>query len=282
MSFDSATSPAERAAQPVLSPIFPVSFDLREPVLPSRAEVRNAEAEQEKEEVSNGRARLLRVAGLAYGAQAGLAAETAALREALLEQASLLDRTFDFSRVVLRPETLSPSGALVLPPVIVAAERPMEVQESGDVIRIADRRYEIAEPARFAVSVPDWRAYLLRDYDPPQPPPADVLPKTAAEREIWRKAVDEGWEAGVSQARRLLADDLARLERDYVGMIRYRRLAEDGRIGDVRMAFGQTPLVLDAEEVALRVGDVVGRIVEQSRWRTDRVARDAWQRGHWP
>lgn len=267
----------ERPSPSPLPFVAPERFDLRSPVLPSLDDVREAAAE-DRDRVDQGRARLLRVIGLSYGAQSGLAATTATLRAALLEQAALLDRTFDFNRVVVRPEQAAMTGGVVVPPVVVVAEAPIEVQESGVVLRAAERRYEMVQSAQFAVSAPDWRAYLLREYDPPPRPPDDVLPKTDAERRIWRQAVDEGWEAGAQQARRILADDLARLERDYVGMIRYRRLVLEGKIADFRMTFGARPLALDSDEAALRVRDVVGRIVEQARWRTDRAAERAWER----
>jgi defect-in-organelle-trafficking protein DotC len=50
------------------------------------------------------------------------------------------------------------------------------------------------------------------------------MPRNEVEKNVWDKYLDEGWQAGITQADVIFAENLGRLKRDYEGMIRYHTL----------------------------------------------------------
>jgi defect-in-organelle-trafficking protein DotC len=168
----------------------------------------------------------LRDAALSYGARGGLAFASKQINERLTRHAEDLSRTWDFSAFLIK----GPSGVTVLPPVIVESKDTYEQSDAGKALRIADTYYQIVEQARFAPTAPLWHSYLLRTYSTPTPPPDELLPKSDKEREAWKTYVREGWERGVKQADDIFQSDLRRLERDFVGMVRYAQLLEQNQV----------------------------------------------------
>ena len=56
------------------------------------------------------------------------------------------------------------------------------------------------------------------------------MPRDDEEREYWAEYVEKGWKYGYEQADEVFREDLARLESDFQGMIRYRALLAQGMI----------------------------------------------------
>jgi len=118
---------------------------------------------------------------------------------------------------------------------------------------------------------PNWRSYLVRSWGAP-PRPADAgLPRTKAEVEYWNKFVAEGWAQGEKQAVEIFLSDLGRLQRDIIGMARYRVLLRARLVEPPTVAFQNQAVQGGGDE--LRVGDRTIRITEQrglqgntSRW----------------
>jgi len=176
----------------------------------------------------------MRDAALAYGAQGGLAAESRAINQMLQTQAADLSRTYDFQRVMIK----GPDNVMIMPPVISQINETYETSEAGRTLRVADTMYEIISQATFAPVAPLWQSYLIRNYTAPSAPPDILLPRDRAEREQWSASVVEGWNMGKQQAQDIFKSDLARLERDFTGMVRYKALLEEGKVS--------APVVADA------------------------------------
>ena len=75
-----------------------------------------------------------------------------------------------------------------------------------------------------------WRQYLEREWGDVVPPPDILTPQNDEERQEWEVWVKMGWEQGFQQANDIFRADLAKLESDFQGMIRYRMLLAQGMI----------------------------------------------------
>lgn len=171
-------------------------------------------------------------AATAYGAQAGLAFGTRAVNKTLQLRAAELSKTYDFSRVMIQ----GPNNVMVVPPVISEAQDAWEVSDAGQTVRIADKVFEIVENEEFTAVAPVWQSYLIMDFKEAELPPAMLLPKNDAEQAQWKAWVAEGWKKGTEQAEATLEANLYRLNRDFTGMVRYKKLAEENLVNKPMLA----------------------------------------------
>lgn len=181
-----------------------------------------------------GRADMIRTAALTYGAQGGLAARSFALNEMLRRYQAQLDSAYDFSALVL---PVGSGQTLLRPPVVSAAQMAFALGDGGQVARETSCIYQITRAAQLASAPPNWRSYLVRVWAKPNRPSDGALPRTEQEVAFWNKWVAEGWAQGEKQAVQIFLSDLGRLERDIVGMARYRVLLRSGLVEQPRVAF---------------------------------------------
>ena len=157
----------------------------------------------------------LRDTALSLGARAGLAWRAAEINVLVSRNERQLDLIYNFNSLLLDNN--------VLPPVLIEGRQTLE-QTADDVIRVADRAYTIQSQARFVTMAPTWRDYLKMHYKDPELPDTSLMPRNEVEKNVWDKYLDEGWQAGITQADVIFAENLGRLKRDYEGMIRYHTL----------------------------------------------------------
>lgn len=200
---------------------------------------------------------------LSLGAQAGLAWRAQQIDEQLNKQARHLDTVFDFNALILEHS--------VLPPVLLEGRNTLNLANAQN-IRISDRTYKVAKQSRFVTTAPNWRQYLWMDYKKPEYPDISLLPKTKAERAIWRNCVEKGWNNGVEQANAILQDNVARIKEDYVGMILYRKLLAMNMVSAPYVSHTELGVTGDGDEI--RIDDRVLRItalpalnVNSKEWR---------------
>ena len=177
----------------------------------------------------------VREAALSLGTRAGLAWETARINQSLSRVSSDLSRMFDFPALTL-------ADGRVIPPVILSTRNAQRLEDPTTLRRV-EVSWHIRRQAVLSTGVTDWRTYLIRHADPPNVAhdvPAVLLPKTEAQRKVWKAAVAEGWTTGVSQAREIFRIDLRRARRDLLGQVRFHVLAL-GRIVSVPV-FAQADL----------------------------------------
>jgi defect in organelle trafficking protein DotC len=222
-------------------------------------------------ELESGRAEMVRTAGLTYGAQGGLAARSFAINEMLRRYQGQLDSAYDFRTLVL---PVGSGQTLMRPPIVSAGQMAFALGEGGQVARETSCIYQITRSAQLASAPPNWRLYLVRSWGPPRRPTDGVLPRTKQEVAYWNKWVAEGWAQGEKQAVEIFLSDLGRLERDIVGMARYRVLLRAGLVEPPKLAFRRR--AVEGGRDSLHVGDQTIRITDQPglngnprRWRRD-------------
>ena len=202
----------------------------------------------------------IRDVALASGAQGGLAWRSSEIIASINHDAARLDAIYRFGQLV------TPAG--VFPPVIVEAQDSVAVED--DQLRAADRIYRIVEKARFASTPPSWRNYLFSgltaEVAPPSPHPS-LLPRNDQERAIWKQYVRQGWQEGVRQSNLIFEKNLALLDRDYTGMLRYFVLLKKGMVDEPKVAHSYAVVTGDANQIV--VGDALHRVSKQPGFNID-------------
>lgn len=220
----------------------------------------SADAAPAEIEVTPVRAAMLREAALTMGSKAGLADRCAVLVADLEKRAYVLDRQYRFSAYVTK------NG--LLPPVITEARD--AVQSSDEQVRVADRIYKIVVKAKPVTTPPSWRDYLfvgLRLTKEIPMPVSAALPKTGPEKAFWKNTVAEGWAHGQKLADEILERNLARLDRDFIGIMRYSYLLNNGMVSEPTVAVA--PRVVSGDRNELRVGDTLMRMTDAGGFITD-------------
>lgn len=149
------------------------------------------------------------------GAQAGLSWRARQLNVLLNSHKRDLDRIFNFNFLIL--------NQTVLPPVLVEGRNTLNLADEF-TIRASDHDYQIVQPPRFITAPPNWRDYIWMAYKKPETPNQTMLPQSSDERKVWNEYIQIGWKEGVVQADQIFSANLARLQRDFEGMILYRKL----------------------------------------------------------
>jgi defect in organelle trafficking protein DotC len=210
--------------------------------------------------ISPARANMLSEVALPLGSHKGLADRSAVLVAELEARATRLDTLYRFNALVMK------NG--MLPPVISEARDAVEA--TADQIRAADRMYKIVAPARFVTIAPSWRDYLfvgLRIKQSQDLPFAAVLPKTAAERDYWKEQITIGYTQGQKLADQILETNRARLDRDYMGMLRYSELLNKGMVSEPTVAVA--PSIVSGDRNHINVGDTLYRVTDHGGFVTD-------------
>jgi defect in organelle trafficking protein DotC len=198
------------------------------------------------------RARLdaLKEAALGYGVRSGLARRSYEISQVVHENERMLDSIYNFAAMVLDKN--------VLCPVLLEGEKSLN-QTGTDTIRIVDATYRIERQAQFVTAPPNWRDYLMRDFKYTSDMPASsLLPNSEAEQVVWRQGVADGWNVGTEQANQIFDRALARLERDYKGMVLYKSLLAKGMISKPYVA--QADLGVTGDGNSININDRVLRI----------------------
>lgn len=211
----------------------------------------------ERTELSQLRRGSLMDSAMTIGAQGGLAWASGEINRGMNEDKKYLDTIFNFNGMMLSHG--------VLPPVLVEGDFTLNLADPN-TIRVADRTYKIVQQARFATTPPNWREYLLLSYAKPELPDRTLLPRTDEEQRIWCAGVRKGWGKGIEQAYSIFQQSLARLKRDYNGMILYRKLLQEQMISQPFVS--RTELGVTGDGSDMRINDQVLRIVELPKLQT--------------
>lgn len=177
--------------------------------------------------ITNLRMQSIRETAMSVGARTALAWKAVEINRMLQERQPYLDGVFNFQGLLLEKE--------ILPPVLIEARNELTLDDPHN-IRVADRTYKILRQARFVTAAPSWREYLVMSESKPEPPDLAMLPSSPDERVAWQKGIVEGWAEGVNQANLIYEENLARLKRDYQGMVRYRMLLAQNMVSAPQVA----------------------------------------------
>lgn len=192
------------------------------------------------------------------GAQASLAKRSYQLNELLESQKRRLDHIFNFNYLMLNKN--------VLPPILAEGRNTLNLADDY-TIRISDHDYQIIQAPKFATTAPNWRNYIWMHYKEPEQPNSSLLPQTSFERKTWNKYIKIGWEEGVTQADQIFAANLARLKRDYEGMVLYRKLLAQNMVSPPYVA--QADYGVTGDGNGIHINDRVLRITSISQLRTN-------------
>lgn len=137
-----------------------------------------------------------------------------------------LDAIYNFSPLMIQQR--------VVPPVITEA-RDLYNQDGNLQIRLSDAIYNIEEQAYFSSTPPNWRSYLNFNntgnaYEKLSYVTGDMKPSNKLEEEVWVDGTVEGWNLGMRQANVVLEQALNRLNRDYIGMVRFHEMVLQGKV----------------------------------------------------
>ncbi|MBX3709837.1 MAG: type IV secretory system conjugative DNA transfer family protein [Gammaproteobacteria bacterium] len=209
-------------------------------------------------QLSNLRIKLLQDSAMSIGAQGGLAWASDQMNAKMNRDRKYLDTIFNFSAMILTHG--------VIPPVLEAGDNSLNLDDPN-TIRVADKTYKIVRQARFATTPPNWREYLWFTYSKPPLPDKSLLPRTSYEQNIWKKSIRSGWDKGIAQSYSIFQQNLARLKRDYRGMILYRKLLQEKMISPPFVA--RTELGITGNGTDMRINDQVLRIVEHPKLQTN-------------
>ncbi len=177
----------------------------------------NDPQKKKNKEINQYRVEALKDVAMSVGAQGALAKRSIEIDAMLTKQSRYLDQIFNFTPLML-PHN-------VVPPVLLEGDRTLNLADST-TIRLSDKTYTIAVQAHFSTVPPTWHDYLWMSFPKPEEPETGLLPKNDHEQEVWKKYIKLGWTQGAEQAENIFSDNVARLKRDYQGMVLYRKLVD--------------------------------------------------------
>lgn len=204
------------------------------------------------------RTKALQDTALSLGAQGGLAWSSQHINARLEKDKWYLETIYNFNGMMLSHG--------VLPPILAEGDNSLNLADPN-TIRIADKTYKIIAQARFATTPPNWREYLWLSFNKPEVPHKFMMPRNDEERRVWKKYIDIGWEKGIQQSYSIFQQSLARLKRDYNGMILYRKLLQEKMVSPPYVS--KTELGVTGDGSDMRINDQVLRITELPQLQTD-------------
>lgn len=218
--------------------------------------------EDMESDVKNVREDALKQTAYTLGLQKAVKWRYGKIRALLADQASRLDRVFDFRPLLMH-------DGRVLPPAITEATKGYRVESDVQASSV-DVVYQIIRPARMVSNPPSWRDYLWRTYPSftEEDIQAGVLPENDEERRLWKKAAVKGWEVGIQQAERLYRNNLSRLKRDYQGIVKFRLLAEQEIVSLPVVAEGRPGIEVQGKK--LSIDRRIFRITKKSTFQEER------------
>ncbi|MEJ6002653.1 type IV secretory system conjugative DNA transfer family protein [Paucibacter soli] len=192
----------------------------------------------------------IRETAVTFGAQAGLARRSYENLARLDRQAHQLDVIYNFQALLMEGN--------VVPPVLSETSDVYD-QSNDDLLRVIGKVFRIEQQARFSYAPPTWRAYLMMGYEFDKNVVAAVSPQNDQERNLWKTAVEEGFKLGSDQADSILKENFARLQRDFLGMVKYHQMLEAGMVTKPYVASTRQG-VIRADDGSMHVGEVFLRI----------------------
>lgn len=159
-------------------------------------------------------------------ARQGIKSRLKQMELAISKNARDLDAIYDFAPLLIKGK--------VIPPVITEANDIYNLEDST-TIKTSDRIYQIKNQARFSSVAPNWRAYMQlpiesKAYGSEVFVSKALMPENESEKQVWLMATVKGWDSGVEQANTMLENNFKRLNRDYVGMVRFHEFVLQGKL----------------------------------------------------
>lgn len=230
------------------------------PASPDRVNISRPSARSD-EGMTRLRSEALMESAKSFGARMGYARRAWEIAGRLEARSSDLSTVFDFTRVISQ----APAGVgVIIPPVVARSFNAFVTDNDGREASVADEFLSIVRPGRIAPVEPTWRDFLLFDAPIPEEPPRSLMPSDRIEEERFRTWFNEGWNEGVRLADAELQSRLDRLQRDYVGMLQYRRLVAQGMMDRMVLADADFGVTVDGND--MRIGSRTVTIVSDAQF----------------
>lgn len=210
------------------------------------------------------RRQALKEAAQSYGSQMGYARRAWEIMEILRSHSARLGTVYDFSRVT----AAAPAGSgVVVPPVVSRDFAAYEGDLEGTEAAVADEYLTLIRPGTLRPVQPTWRDWLLFGSSVVKRPALSLWPKDSTERDLFEGWFVEGWQAGMELATAEMSARLDRINRDYVGMLQYRRLVALGMMERIVLREWDHGITGSASE--MRIGSRTVRIVSPAEFSLD-------------
>ena len=180
---------------------------------------------------------VIRDEAMTIGTQAGYYYAVNEINTRLESRRQYLDQ-IDFKPLLIKQDRY-----YILPPVIKEDNGRKMIRDSGRYLRLIDQSYYLETEAKFVLSPPTWRDYLLLSAPVPNEPTEAWLPQDDQEQKIWDEALEQGFNTGIKQAQLTLRNKIAKLTSDYLGLIRYRILEEKNMVSSPQIKETYAPIV---------------------------------------
>lgn len=237
------------------------------PALERMQELRGRE-KSDGDVASGVRIRAIRQEGLRVGAQTGLAERYSMIMEYLDSVENKINVTFSFAGFVR-------DGRLLIPAIIESQNNLSYDPETGTATEVR-KAYTIEEEARVVTSVPTWRTYLYQTYKYPDPPHESLLPRTSDEVAEWKRAINEGWRAGVSQADMNFQDRKAELTRAVEGRHLYLTMEAKEMVSPAALRIQENKVTFNGR--TMNVGEIIYSISSDAQYKTATGWEPIWSR----
>ena len=200
---------------------------------------------------------------LSLGIKAGLQSQLNIINAAIDKNINQLDKIYNFEPYLIYSR--------VVPPIITEA-RNLYNQDGEDAVRLSGALYKIERKARIVSVAPNWREYLNfpKNINVLNASPA-IKPNSSDEAHLWKKALHNGWKDGIDQANIMLKLAFDRLNRDFTGILRFHRFAEEGKVTLPVLAASKMDMTKNASSLVLN--EELLRLTVQS----DFSEQEAWK-----
>lgn len=197
---------------------------------------------------------------LMYGTQSGLYYRGTQLKKFIEKYETFNNEYFNFTPLMM-------AKGKVVPPVIVES---VDNQQSSDryTLRRTDKSYRIAEQVKVVSSPINWRNFLMIEMPKPNIPNEMLLPLNEDEDHHWKVGISQGWEVGVGQANAIYLQNIRKLERDYVGMVRSHIMLKGNMITDPVTSTTTLGVTGDIDET-MNVNETIFKIDRQTQFNID-------------
>lgn len=190
-------------------------------------------------------------------------------RQTIETQERALDTIYNFQPLMIQER--------VIPPVIIESKsllenlNPLSLKTTGVV-------YKIEKNARFSTRAPNYRQYLSfpntdENIDYVTFIPTNLLPKNSQERALWTKEAEKSYKRGLNEGANILKDAFGRLNKDYVGMVKFHEFEIQGKlsmpaISSQFLAVASTPDSIALDMNLLQIQKLPSFNVDLASWKT--------------
>lgn len=181
-----------------------------------------------------------------------------------------LDGIYNFPALMLKDR--------IVPPVLTEARNVVQ-NGNGKTLKTTGVIYKIDKQAYFSTLPPNWRTYFSfpesnYNVDFSETPTKELMPKNSREYDLWSKKTIEGFSEGQKVAREMFLYSLNRLNKDYLGMIRFHTFVLEGKISmpslsraDLAISNTSDVMAIDQKMLTIRtLPSFEGRMIKWTTW----------------